>query len=97
MNSNTFPSKLNFFGVFSLIVMLSLFSSLAYGAATVSPASTIFIAGSSDNSVTINITGATNAQGITVTPPAGWVGAGVTVASGSATATGGTALVPVIS
>ena len=89
MNSNTFPSKLNSFGVFSLIVMLSVFSSLAFGAATVSPASSIFIAGSTGNSVTINITSATNTQGIVITPPAGWVGAGVTVASGSATATGG--------
>jgi len=79
MNSNTFPSKLNFFGVFSLIVMLSVFSSLAYGAATVSPASTIFIAGSSNNSVTLNITGATASKDITIDPPAGWVGASVEV------------------
>ena len=92
MNSNTFPSKLNFFGVFSLIVMLSLFSSLAYGAATVSPASTIFIAGSSGNSVTINITGATNGQAIVITPPTGWAGttAGASVSSGSANISGGT-------
>ena len=76
---------------------ISVFSSLAYGAATVSPASTIFIAGSSGNSVTLNITGATNAQGITITPPPGWTGAGVTVSSGSATATGGTSAVPIIS
>ena len=89
MNSNTFPSKLNFFGVFSLIVMLSLFSSLAYGAATVSPASSIFIAGSSGNSVTINITGATGGDDIVITPPAGWVGAGVTKSSGSANVGGG--------
>ena len=84
MNSNTFPSKLNFFGVFSLIVMLSVFSSLAYGAATVSPASSIFIAGSSNNDVTINITGATVGTAIVITPPTGWNGTGVTGATGGA-------------
>ncbi|HCK16493.1 TPA: hypothetical protein DHW51_20370, partial [Candidatus Poribacteria bacterium] len=84
MNSNTFPSKLNFFGVFSLIVMLSVFSSLAYGAATVSPASSIFIAGSSNNDVTINITGATANSAIVITPPTGWNGTGVTGATGGA-------------
>ena len=67
------------------------------GSGGITATSTIFIAGSQGNSVTINIPGATNAQGITITPPAGWIGAGVTVSSGSATATGGTAAVPVIS
>ena len=54
---------------------ISVFSSLAFGAATVSPASSIFIAGSTGNSVTINITGATVGTAIVITPPTGWDGA----------------------
>ena len=68
-------------GLIFICLIISVFSSLAYGAATVSPASTIFIAGSSGNSVTINITGATNGQAIVITPPTGWNGAGATKSS----------------
>ena len=78
-------------GLIFICLTIFVFSSLAYGAATVSPASTIFIAGFSGTSVTVNITGATNGQALVITPPAGWVGASVTKSSGSANVSGGTA------
>ena len=73
---------------------ISVFSSLAYGAATVSPASSIFIAGSSNNDVTINITGATIGTVIVITPPTGWNGTGATTSSGYATVLVGSELTP---